>query len=331
MDAACGPSTPLRAFQKHATADRSLQQDRLVSQSSSSSASQAGPSSAGANFRTSVQQEGSLDDEYAAFLSAQGASTGVMASGSADFISGDLASMKISEQQLQQQLRQHRYFEKMVIAQQQARLAFRPQQIQEQAQLSSTTSWHQDFMQFLDGPASIQPVTVPQESAKFGEYRPMMVHQPFAYAQGGSIYRQVVSPPRSSTVESSRQDAAFKEEFDRIQEAISLQDDAEQTKEGIDQQEDDDGLAAIASELLESLKSNQTQKFKDSTFLALMRRLRDKEVVVQGNKMVEAVSNGEYAESYAAGDRVISSPFDSAQKELDGEGKFRTGAWEESF
>ncbi|KAK9374510.1 uncharacterized protein V1513DRAFT_445876 [Lipomyces chichibuensis] len=330
MDAACGPSTPLGALRKHATADRSLHQDRLVSQSSSS-ASQAGPSSAGATFRTSAQQEGSLDGGYAAFLSAEGARTGLMASGSADFISGDLASMKISEQQLQQQLQQHRHFERMVIAQQQDHLAFRPQQRQEQARLSSTDSWHEDFMRFLDGPASMPPVTVPQESANFSGYLPMTVDQPFAYSQSVPIYRQVVSTARSSTAESSWQDAAFKEEFDRIQEAISLQDGAEQTKEGMDQQEDDDGLAAIASELLESLKANQTQKFKDSTFLALMRRLRDKEIVVQGNKMVEAVSNGEYAGSYAAGEGVISSPFDSAQKELGGEGKFWTGAWEESF
>ncbi|KAK9434248.1 hypothetical protein V1505DRAFT_359618 [Lipomyces doorenjongii] len=327
MDAACGPSTPLGAFQKHATADRSLQQDRLVSHSSSSSPSQAGPSSAGANFRTSAQQEGSLDGGYAAFLSAQGASTGLMASGSADFISGDLASMEISE--LQQQHRH--YVEKMVYAQEQGHLALRQQQRQEQARLSSTASWHQDFMQFLDGPASIPPVTVPQESVKFGGYPFSMSHQPFAYAQAVPIHQQVVSPTRSSTAESSRQEAAFTEEFDRIQEAISLQDNAEQAKEDMDQQEDDDGLAAIASELLESLKSNQTQKFKDSTFLALMRRLRDKEVVVQGNKMVEAVSNGGYAESYAAGGGVISSPFGSAQKELGGERKFRIGAWEESF
>ncbi|KAK9239037.1 hypothetical protein V1525DRAFT_399623 [Lipomyces kononenkoae] len=79
-----------------------------------------------------------------------------------------------------------------------------------------------------------------------------------------------------------------------------------------------------------SLKSNQTQKFKDSTFLALMRRLRDKKVVVQGSKMVQVVNNGEYAESYATGDGAMSSPFESAHKGLGLEGKFRTGAWEES-
>ncbi|KAK9238607.1 hypothetical protein V1525DRAFT_400532 [Lipomyces kononenkoae] len=323
MDAACGPSTPLRAFQKHARADRSLQQERFVSQPSSSAPQHTGPSTAGAEFRTGGQREGNLDGEYAAFLSSQRAPTAGVAGPSSDLISGDLASMTLSDQH---------HFEEMVYANEQDHLAYRPQPRLEQARLSSpTTSWEQDFMQFLDAPLNTS-LAVPQESAKFGGYAPMMMRQsqPFAYAhQTLSLPEQVVSPSR---VESSRQDQAFMEEFDRIHEAISLQDDdEEQTVEDVDQQEDDDGLAAIAGELLESLKSDQTQKFKDSTFLALMRRLRDKEVVVQGNKMVEVVNNGEYAKSYASGDGAMSSPFESAQKELGMEGKFRTGAWEESF
>ncbi|KAK9370325.1 hypothetical protein V1509DRAFT_617439 [Lipomyces kononenkoae] len=318
MDAACGPSTPLGAFQKHTRADRSLHQDRFVSQSSSSAA-HTGTSAAGAEFRTGVQPEGNLDGEYAAFLSSKPAPTVGMAGTSTDLVSGDLASMTLSDQQ---------HFDKMMYAHEQGHQTYRPQPRQEQARLlsSTTTSWEQDFMQFLDAPSAL---TVPQETAKFGGYAPMLMHQPLAYAQQHvSLPEQVLSPSR---VESSRQDEAFREEFDRIHEAIALEDDGEQSGEDVDQQEDDDGLAAIAGELLESLRSNQTQKFKDSTFLALMRRLRDKEVVVQGNKMVEAVGNGEYAESYAARDEAMSSPFESAQKELGLEGKFRTGAWEESF
>ncbi|KAJ8099683.1 hypothetical protein POJ06DRAFT_254210 [Lipomyces tetrasporus] len=325
MDAACGPSTPLRAFHKHATSDRSLQQDRLVSQSSSS-ATQAGPSSSGAAFRTSSQQEGSLDGGYAAFLDSHIADG--MAGASAEWISGDFASMKISEPQSQQHI-----FDKMMHSQEQSHYTFQPQQRHQQATSSSSTaSWHQDFMQFLDGPASIPSAAVPQEDMRFGGYAPVMAHQTIAYAQQNvPMHEQVVSTGLRRMAESAEQDAAFKEEFDRVQEALSRQDEAERTNEDVDQQENDDGLAAIAGELLESLGSNRTQKFKDSTFLALMRRLRDKEVVVQGNKMVEAVSNDEYAESLGSGTGVMSSSFDTAQQELGVEGKFRTGAWEESF
>lgn len=53
---------------------------------------------------------------------------------------------------------------------------------------------------------------------------------------------------------------------------------------------DDDALAATAEELLEKVKHNQSDKFRNSQFLGLMRKLRDREVRVDGDKMVETVS-----------------------------------------
>lgn len=55
--------------------------------------------------------------------------------------------------------------------------------------------------------------------------------------------------------------------------------------------ESDDALAATAQELLEKVENNQTDKFKNSQFLSLMRKLRDREVKVEGDKMVETVSS----------------------------------------
>jgi len=57
--------------------------------------------------------------------------------------------------------------------------------------------------------------------------------------------------------------------------------------------ESDDALAATAQELLEKVENNQTDKFKNSQFLSLMRRLRDREVKVEGDKMVETVSDSQ--------------------------------------
>jgi hypothetical protein len=54
--------------------------------------------------------------------------------------------------------------------------------------------------------------------------------------------------------------------------------------------DDDDALAATAQELLEKVEHNQTDKFRNSQFLGLMRKLRDREVKVEGDKMVETVS-----------------------------------------
>ena len=66
--------------------------------------------------------------------------------------------------------------------------------------------------------------------------------------------------------------------------AIEMED--EQT-DSIKQQEDDDALAMTAQELLEKVEHNKTDKFRNSQFLSLMRRLRDREVKVEGDKMVE--------------------------------------------
>ncbi|OCK80253.1 hypothetical protein K432DRAFT_298069 [Lepidopterella palustris CBS 459.81] len=53
---------------------------------------------------------------------------------------------------------------------------------------------------------------------------------------------------------------------------------------------DADEMAQTAGRLLESVANNTSEKFQKSTFLELMRRLRDREVQVEGNKMVEVSS-----------------------------------------
>ncbi len=63
----------------------------------------------------------------------------------------------------------------------------------------------------------------------------------------------------------------------------------EQRTEEQQHQADDDALAATAKELLEKVEHNQSEKFKNSQFLGLMRKLRDREMRVEGDEMVETV------------------------------------------
>lgn len=56
-------------------------------------------------------------------------------------------------------------------------------------------------------------------------------------------------------------------------------------------QEQDDLVKAAVS-ILESVKDNQSEKFKNSSFLELMRRIQDKEVTVVGDSLVD-VGSGE--------------------------------------
>ncbi|MCJ1365267.1 hypothetical protein MMC16_004388 [Acarospora aff. strigata] len=86
-----------------------------------------------------------------------------------------------------------------------------------------------------------------------------------------------------------------------------------------DQQNDDpDELARTAGQLLDSVKFDQSQKFQESNFLALMRRLRDREVRVEGDKMVDATQPLHPGGKYYPGnhtDTTMSGAIDSTDNE----------------
>jgi hypothetical protein len=54
---------------------------------------------------------------------------------------------------------------------------------------------------------------------------------------------------------------------------------------------DGDELARTAGQLLDSVRNEQNQKFQQSNFLALMRRIRDREVEVEGDAFREVSTN----------------------------------------
>lgn len=64
-------------------------------------------------------------------------------------------------------------------------------------------------------------------------------------------------------------------------------DDAEEKAKEHNEPDDADELARTAGQLLENVSGDQSKKFQDSNFLSLMRQLRDKEVRVEGDKLVD--------------------------------------------
>ena len=88
-------------------------------------------------------------------------------------------------------------------------------------------------------------------------------------------------------------------------EEYSAQQAVEQQPQEPDARQEEDALAATAQELLEKVRDNQTDKFRNSHFLGLMRKLRDREVKVEGDKMVETVSAPQHL-------HPTSSPHDSS-------------------
>lgn len=66
-----------------------------------------------------------------------------------------------------------------------------------------------------------------------------------------------------------------------------ITDDAKKRDNEQDEQGDADELARTAGQLLENVSGDQSKKFQDSNFLSLMRQIRDKEVRVEGDKLVD--------------------------------------------
>lgn len=62
--------------------------------------------------------------------------------------------------------------------------------------------------------------------------------------------------------------------------------------------EDDIKLRKAAQDIMQTLSTNQSEKFKNSTFIDLMNRIAQKEVVLQGNDLFDTTTGT------ALGDRV---------------------------
>ncbi|GAB7363865.1 hypothetical protein MBLNU230_g4429t1 [Neophaeotheca triangularis] len=90
----------------------------------------------------------------------------------------------------------------------------------------------------------------------------------------------------------------------------------EQQTRDTSQNQDDDALAETAGELLEKVKHNKSDKFQNSQFLGLMRRLRDRETKVEGDKMVETNGNTASAknESLNASAGIDAPYFDNSEQ-----------------
>ena len=62
--------------------------------------------------------------------------------------------------------------------------------------------------------------------------------------------------------------------------------------------EDPDELAKAAGQVLDAVRHEQNPKFQNSQFLGLMKQLRDREVIVEGNKMIPKEDATEWASDF---------------------------------
>lgn len=91
----------------------------------------------------------------------------------------------------------------------------------------------------------------------------------------------IIEPQPAETMQGSEDRIHYRIGSDRIL------DDSLQRKEERSNEQEADELAWTAGQLLDNVKHDQSTKFRESNFLSLMRQLRDKEVKVEGENIVD--------------------------------------------
>ncbi|KKA19991.1 hypothetical protein T310_6025, partial [Rasamsonia emersonii CBS 393.64] len=313
-DAVCGPSNALQNFQKHASVDRTLQQDRLVTRQSPAQ-----------GFRSPNPNAGALDAEFEAFetnFAGKPASGHVgpyaapnhghqhpilPTAGGADW-AADFQRLHLSGPSHEGP--QHQFRPGAPVNQaapggwQDEFLRQQQQQQQQQQQTSVQQSPHMP---------TFQPSVRPNYQMSGGMMQPLPMHQDTSQAH---------IQPKTETFDEAAFEAAFeqaREEVERQENAAATQQDVteseslqtdtnlppeqtEKTKKILigsdlilhgnksdaqERRDDADELAKTAGQLLDSVSHEQSQKFKNSNFLALMRRIRDREVHIEGDEFRE--------------------------------------------
>ncbi|KAI5281244.1 hypothetical protein KEM54_003306 [Ascosphaera aggregata] len=314
--ALCGPSNALQNLQKHASTDRTLQQDRLVSSHPSSQ-----------NFRSHIPSDVlAADAELAAFESGIAAAPRLAgpAPGPAAFAHNHHAPPPPPPFAFAPQPLTHPAESSWANDFQQLSISGGPQAPIQHDRVHSlpfrtaSGGWQDEFLQ-QQQQQQIHHVASPSHASQrlfgtVGAMRPMSTMSQY------SMYNPVATLPRNST--ETLDDAAFEAAFaearaevdqldkqsadyhqhkSRTELRLDINQDAgvsepqqqgekvriaadtiQDTGKNVVDQNDD--LARTAGQLLESVQHETNQKFKESNFLALMRQLRDREVVVDGGE-----------------------------------------------
>lgn len=316
-DALCGPSNALQNFQKHASQDRTLQQDRLASRPLPTQvcfvfmpSDPAQPSDHSSNFhkafRTRNPNEGALDREFNSFESTfSGPPLSDVHYQPPPFLQSATPGPAQAHHPQPGVAGWADDFQKLHISD--SGMVAPPEQFQQPVHRPSTAHWQQEFSQ-QHSEQHNQPIQAPTNSIGAAGYRPGMMGMEFAGSGHFSAYHdapqatQSQGPAAAETFDESAFEAAFAEARAEIElqesrlghveehEASALTpeqterigaDNIPRSQEGIN---DADELAKTAGQLLESVKNDTSEKFKQSNFLALMRQLRDREVAVDGDE-----------------------------------------------
>ncbi|KAE8556364.1 hypothetical protein EYB25_001065 [Talaromyces marneffei] len=315
-DALCGPSNALQNFQKHTAVDRTLQQDRIVNRHPSTQ-----------NFRSQHHNAAVLDPEFEAFENnfVGNAPPQLMPGGPAfaapvhsqpppgfAAADGDWASdfqkLQVSGPSLninQSHGMPNQAFRPAVMNGWQNEFMqhqqHQPQQNnQPQFRQNPMTSFRPSFMPSYQGMNSMV-AAVPVDQGSMQTTSTASV--PFDESAFEAAFNQAQADMHEQEIALSEQHQISEEDLQSKEVEPTLEvEPAEQIRIGSDligateesnaqgQKEDPDELARTAGHLLDSLSHDTSQKFKESSFLALMRRIRDREVHIEGDEFREVMA-----------------------------------------
>ncbi|KAL8684600.1 MAG: hypothetical protein Q9224_006245, partial [Gallowayella concinna] len=305
-DALCGPSNSLQNFQKHTSVDRTLQQDRLRSRQSPLE-----------GFRTPKPNSAILEAEFEAFKAGEPV---LSPSYQPQQLWQNYNSppSQISHPHSQAIDWASDFHNLHVHDARAGPLPSSQFRTEAPLQRGSSSPWQQDFLQQNQIPSSNY-----QQSSLGPSYTPLAT----SATNGGLYQSQYSIPPLVQQPEAQVTDSFDEEAFERAFDAAKLElqgqessahqenvvmepqpaetsqrpedridyrigsdrilDDSSQHKDERSNERDADELARTAGQLLENVKHDQSTKFQQSNFLSLMRQLRDKEVKVDGDNLVD--------------------------------------------
>ncbi|PWW76011.1 hypothetical protein C7212DRAFT_280153 [Tuber magnatum] len=296
--ALCGPSTALGSLQKHASADRTLQQDRVQRQGSSNA------------FRTQYTDP-RLEHEFSRFSSPAAAAANL-----------EITAARPHHHHHQQQQSFGNVDASWASDFQRLHVSSGPplQLPRYQQQWGAGGGWHEEFLSHPAATAAVVGAytTAPERTQLDPQQQAMFPGTDIS--TGLPRYTPVFQnsrygPPAAAatTTTSIEEDLLTNEAFERAFESAraqlaepitttpqptiaplpqtTVEEPPKQSETS--QDKDNDDLSRAAGNLLTSLQSNQSQKFRESNFLALMRRLRDREVKVEGDELVEVSDDRE--------------------------------------
>ncbi|OQV01141.1 hypothetical protein CLAIMM_06547 [Cladophialophora immunda] len=312
-DALCGPSNPLQNLQKHTQVDRTLQQDRLIGNRQSPSQ----------GFRTVDPRAGSLDADFHAFETStphpfqfqqpelfhpQSHGPSAPAGWAADF-----QRLSISQQQpvpagqfrteapliksttlggWQNEFMRQRSGAGTPVAQGKQAVRDSPQLSNGGIFQQSMMDYSQPMYQSYSGGFQQEPQM--QQSTMMSMEQHVQISDvdfeaafadAFAHAQEMDQQRALSSDPDAMISETGMPRPDEGETVRIGSDAIAYREKVERTAE--QDTRDADELARTAGQLLTSVSHDNSEKFQNSQFLQLMRKIRDREVEVQGDELQE--------------------------------------------